>query len=138
MKVAVYGHKRSFETRISDFIIMTSNTFDASAKGILDLVKPDVCFPDNLFLKIFKSYLFFDNDIGSSDFTSTLKNFLEVNFELTYPVNIFATSNLRYLGRLELDDNWVEKISSLRKVLDKAGDMLCGLILSDSRKALLL
>lgn len=87
-----------------------------------------------VFLGAFGRYLFFDTDIGSSDaLISTLHEIAKVCLGLNLHVDVFASSNRIFLGRLDANSDWVVQINGINKALQNAGD--CdGLILVDTSR----
>lgn len=95
-------------------------------------VKLGVNLPQDVFLKRFENYLFFDNDICTSECLIGALNYLIFNspFEVA-SAYVYSSSDYNYLGSLNADDNWVSKIFLLSKSMNDDGDY-GGLIILDA------
>lgn len=108
-----------------------ANDLEVKLQGIFI---PDSVLPQRIFENSFDRYLFFDADVGSSDaLISTLYVVAKACFGKSLRVDIFASSNRVFLGRLDVNSNWVFEINNLSKALHITGD--CdGLILVDASR----
>lgn len=108
-----------------------ANDLEVKLQGVFT---PDSVLPQRVFENSFGRYLFFDADVGSSDaLISTLYEIAKACFGKSLRVDIFASSNQVFLGRLDVDSNWVSEINNLNKALRITGD--CdGLILVDASR----
>ena len=107
------------------------NDLGAELQGIFI---PGSVLPQRVFWDVFGRYLFFDADISSSDaLISTLYEVAKACLGPTLKVEVFASSNRIFLGRLDANSNWVAQINGINKTLRTSGD--CdGLILVDTSR----
>ena len=70
-----------------------------------------VNLPAHVYHKKFAKYLFFDNDICTSDDQIRVTK-LVIGESLGYDLiaNVFASSDFQYLGDLHINEDWVAKI----------------------------
>lgn len=90
--------------------------------------------PSDIFVQKFNQYLFFDNDICTSDYLINATQFIiRECFSPDSVASVFAYSDLHYLGELGTSDDWVAKITALSALMNDSGDY-CGLIIIDKKQ----
>ncbi|QIR26082.1 hypothetical protein [Kluyvera genomosp. 3] len=99
-----------------------------------DVVRLGTNLPAHVFHKKFERYLFFDNDICTSDDLISVTK-LVIGGTLGYDLiaSVFSSSDFRYLGDLHMNEDWIAKIVSLTTEMNDFGDY-GGLIILDQKK----
>lgn len=101
---------------------------------VREVVRVGATLPSDIFVKKFNQYLFFDNDICTSDDLINATQFIICEcFSPDSVASVFAYSDLHYLGRLGTSDDWVAKIPALSALMYDSGDY-GGLIIIDNKQ----
>lgn len=102
---------------------------------LLGVFIPSSTLPQRIFEDVFGRYLFFDADARSSDaLVSTLYEIARACFGEALKVDVFTSSNQIFLGRLDVNSNWVAEINEINKTLRTAGDCDGLILVEASRK----
>ncbi len=99
-----------------------------------EVVKLGVNLPNYVFHGKFENYLFFDNDICTSEnLISVTKLIVRLSFGSDVIAKVFTSSDYKFLGDLHMNEDWVDKIVFLSTGMNNAGDY-GGLIILDQNK----
>ncbi|WP_162588586.1 hypothetical protein [Variovorax sp. RA8] len=103
---------------------MQSVTTDKSADKLIDVIVQAAKLPEQILVKRFKKYLFFDADISSSKpMISAIREVAVACFGEELEVEVFASSSRSLLARLDPSADWPVEISGLGKALRDGGDV---------------
>jgi len=95
------------------------------------VVRLGVNLPNHVFHDKFENYLFFDNDICTSEnLINVTKLIVSLSFGSGVIAKVFASSDYKFLGDLHMNEDWVTKIVSLTTEMNNSGDY-GGLIILD-------
>ncbi|GKS90698.1 hypothetical protein [Acidovorax sp. SUPP2539] len=86
--------------------------------------------PDNIFVSNFEKYLFFDADIGSSDFIDSLRQVVVACFDEVDSMDVFSSSTLGFIDRIKCDDELKDEIFRINRININNDDG--GLIVKDA------
>jgi hypothetical protein len=111
-----------------------NKTTDESPGNSLDIIVREAELPQQVLIRRFRKYLFFDADITSSKpMISAVREVATACFGGKLEVDVFARSSRSLLGRLSGNAQWPAYVSSLGKGLRDGGDV-DGMILVDTKK----
>lgn len=108
--------------------------YDNEITLLENVIRREVNFPNYIFHKRFDEYLFFDNDICTSEvLISVTELIVRLSFGPDVIAKVFTSSDYKFLGDLHMNEDWVTKIVSLSTEMNNAGDY-GGLIILDQNK----
>ena len=100
----------------------------------LNIILEGVNLPLHVFAKRFDNYLFFDNDICTSDdLIFATQSIIRESFKFDSTAFVYSCLASNYLGCLHATDDWVLKVNGFSKKMNESGDY-GGLIIVDHDK----
>lgn len=109
--------------------------YDNPMTILKEVVKLGGNLPNYVFHDEFESYLFFDNDICTSEnLISVTKIIVRLSYGSDVIAKVFTSSDYKFLGDLYMNEDWVTKIASLSTEMNNAGDYGSLIILDQNKQ----
>lgn len=91
--------------------------------------------PAQVFNDPFSKFLFFDNDICSSDdLINSLKMIVTHSFGEDSVVAVYSSYDFSFIGELFMHDDWVRKLASFSHVMNENGDYYAMTLIDENKR----